>query len=120
MSLEVVPGPPDVCVLAASGELDAVVTPGLIERVETLVDGAAAVVLDLSAVSFLDSSGLRLVDRLARECGRRGAPVRIVAPLGSPSRRLLEIVVMAGELVAADRPTAEAAVRAQLSAAPAG
>lgn len=79
-------------VLRASGELDAVVVPGLLPRLPDLVAGARAVVLELSDVVFFDSSGVRLVDRLARTCAGLGLPLRVVAPVGSVARRVLELV----------------------------
>ena len=71
-------------VLRMRGELDIAVAPGLLPRVPELVAGAAGVVLDLSAVTFFDSAGVRLVDRLARECGRVGVRFAVVA---TPGRR---------------------------------
>jgi anti-sigma B factor antagonist len=66
--------------LVLKGELD-LSTVGKVEeelrRVET--DAPSLVVLDLSELSFLDSTGLRLVvtaDQRAREGGRRLAIVR--------------------------------------------
>ncbi|MFP5220326.1 MAG: STAS domain-containing protein [Actinomycetes bacterium] len=84
-----------VRVLRASGELDAVVAPPLLGQVSGWVRGARAVVLDLTDVSFFDSSGVRLVDRVTRECGRAGATLLVVAPAGGAPRRVLEIVGMA-------------------------
>jgi anti-anti-sigma factor len=100
-----------VRVLRGSGELDAVTAPPLLATVGALVDGAVGVVLDLRNVSFFDSSGVRLVDRLARECGRRGSLLRVVAPRGVPARRVLEIVGLAEALVADTEAEAVAAVR---------
>ncbi|HVM29101.1 MAG TPA: STAS domain-containing protein [Mycobacteriales bacterium] len=89
-------------ILRASGELDVVVVPALLPSVTGLVDGVSAVVLDLTDVTFFDSSGVRLVDRLMRECARAGPGFRVVAPRGHPARRVLEIVGLAGSLVAED------------------
>lgn len=91
-----------VRVLRARGEVDAVAVPGLLPQVGTLVGGARALVLDLTAVTFFDSSGVRLVDRIGREAGRTGASYLVVAPPGSAARRVLEIVGMAGALVRDD------------------
>ncbi len=79
-------------VLRATGDLDVAVVPALLPEVPALVSAAGSVVLDLSAVTFFDSSGVRLVDRLARECGARATPFRVVAPPGGPTRRVLELV----------------------------
>jgi len=115
VSVDAIGGPADIRMLVAVGELDIVVVPRVLERFTALLAGATAVVLDVSAVTFLDSSGLRLVDRLARECGGRGAPFRVVAPPGCASRRVLEIVEMTASVMD-DRLAAESAVRAELSA----
>ena len=95
-----------VRLLCAQGEIDIAVAPTLLPEVPALVESARGVVLDLSDVTFFDSSGIRLVDRLARECSRTAAPFRVVAPPGSVSRRVLELVGMAAELAADDLPTA--------------
>lgn len=112
MRLEVVPcESPGVRVVQASGELDVTCAPALLPEVESLVCGAPALVLDLSAVSFFDSAGVRLADRIARECDREGAGFRIVAPPGSRARRVLELVGMSGQLVDDDLATAVTAAR---------
>ena len=81
-------------VLSISGELDVVSLPTVLERVPELVAGAVAVVVDLRDVSFLDSSGVRFLHRLAHTCERAGTGVRVVAPPGSRARRVLDIVGM--------------------------
>jgi anti-anti-sigma factor len=90
-----------VRVLRATGDLDARSVPPLLEQVPALVGGAGAVVLDLSSVPFFDSSGVRLLDRVARTCGRSGVPFRAVAPPGTPARRVLDLVGL-GPLLASD------------------
>ena len=74
--------------------------------------GAEAVVLDLTQVAFLDSSGVRLVNRFARACGGDGTPFRVVAPPGGITRRVLEIVGFGPPLVLDDLAAAVATVRA--------
>lgn len=93
------------------GDLDVTRSPALLEDVQALVRGASGLVLDLADVGFFDSAGVRLVDRLARECDRAGAAFRVVAPPGSRCRRLLELVGMAGPLAVDDRAAAVDAVR---------
>jgi anti-sigma B factor antagonist len=97
-------------VLRGAGELDVTVVPDLLDDVAALVTGATGVVLDLTDVTFFDSSGVRLVDRLARTCAKGGAGFRVVAPAGGPARRVLEIVGMAGPLVDDDLPAAMASL----------
>jgi anti-sigma B factor antagonist len=98
-------------VLRMRGELDIAVAPGLLPRVPDLVAGAPGVVLDLAGVTFLDSAGVRLVDRLARECGRVGVPFAVVATPGTTPARVLDLVGFGPPLVAADLATGLEAVR---------
>ncbi len=106
MTLQAQERPGGLRVLHATGELDVVSVPPLLPTVPGLVAGAAGVVLDLGGVVFLDSSGVRLVDRLARECGATGTAFRVSAPRGAPARRVLELVGMAAVLGADDVATA--------------
>ena len=98
-------------VLRMRGELDIAVAPGLLPRVPDFVAGAPGVVLDLTAVTFLDSAGVRLVDRLARECGRVAVPFVVVATPGTTPARVLDIVGFGPPLVAADLAAGLEAVR---------
>jgi anti-anti-sigma factor len=98
--------PDGVRVLIATGEVDVVTAPQMFPAVRALVSGAHAVVLDLSTVDFFDSSGVRLVDVLARECRRADAAFRVAAPMGTPGRRVLEMVGMVDGLVTDDLPSA--------------
>ena len=98
-------------VLRMRGELDIAVAPGLLPRVPELVAGAPGVVLDLAAVTFFDSAGVRLVDRLARECGRAGVPFAVVARPGTTPARVLQIVGFGPPLVTPDLAAGLDAVR---------
>ncbi len=86
--------PSEPHVLALSGELDVVSVPAVLERVPDLVAGASGVVVDLREVSFLDSSGVRFLHRLAHTGATTGTGVRVVAPPESRARRVLDIVGM--------------------------
>jgi anti-anti-sigma regulatory factor len=63
------------------------------------VSGARRLVLDLSDVGWLDSSGLRLLDDLARTYEARDAVVRVVAPPDVPARFTLDLSAWRPELV---------------------
>ena len=70
-----------VAVIAATGELDLSGAAALEAEIESLTadPDLGTVVLDLSGLEFMDSSGLRtivLADMRAREAGRRFALVR--------------------------------------------
>jgi anti-anti-sigma factor len=110
LTIDVRSGPAEARVLRMTGELDIAVAPGLMPRVPELVSGVPGVVLDLTAVTFFDSAGVRLVDRFARECGRDGVAFAVVATPGTPPARVLEIVGFGPPLVAADLGTALSAV----------
>jgi len=97
-------------VLSISGELDVVSLPTVLERVPDLVAGAVSVVVDLCEVSFLDSSGVWFLHRLAHTCDQAGTGLRVVAPPGSRARRVLDIVGMT-LLVDDDTATAQAALQ---------
>jgi anti-sigma B factor antagonist len=52
----------DTCVLALSGELDLTAAPRLLEEVAACCDaGARVLLLDITALEFIDSTGLRAV-----------------------------------------------------------
>ena len=83
-----------------SGEIDLSNARSLGDRVEGAVTNRArGLVLDLSGVRYLDSTGLHLVFRLARRLGDRQQALRLVVPRTSRIRRLL---LMAGVESVAD------------------
>jgi anti-sigma B factor antagonist len=114
MTVEAVgePGPAVPRVLRAAGDLDVATVPRLLLEVPALIADAVGVVLDLTDVTFLDSSGVRLVDRFGHACARTNTPFRVVAPPGHRARRILDIVGFRPPLVADDLPTGLAAVQA--------
>ncbi len=82
----------DAHYVAPSGELD-IATVELLERALLEVEQAdsARIVLDLSGLSFIDSTGLRLLLDLNERCGGAADRLRVIA--GSPAvERLLDIV----------------------------
>jgi stage II sporulation protein AA (anti-sigma F factor antagonist) len=58
----------------------------------TLDNRALGLILDLSATRYLDSSGLQALLDLVQRIRVRGQEVRVVAPVDSPARRLIEAV----------------------------
>jgi anti-sigma B factor antagonist len=87
-----------------SGEIDAHTAPVLEDAVSTLPSGTAAVSLDVSGVSFIDSSGLRVLIGLADRAGEAGRAVRIDHP--SPTvARLVEITGLGEMFGLAGDPT---------------
>ena len=78
----------DVHVVTLRGEVDAFVSPSLRQEFRRLVEdeGASTIVVDLEAVTFLDSSGLGALVSVLRRLGERGGRLRIVSPRTNASR----------------------------------
>ena len=93
-----------------SGELDAYDAPALRESFQEVLDnGATAVVLDLTAVSFLDSTVLGAIVGLLRRMREAGGELRTVLP-DTTARRIFEITNLEAALDVF--PSREAAVAA--------
>ncbi|MFD9697466.1 STAS domain-containing protein [Lentzea sp. NPDC059081] len=79
-------------VLEVTGEVDSYTAPLLQEHLDQAfaqaAEGRLAVVLDMTGVSFLASSGLSLLVEYHLRGEDRGTPLRVVAPGGSPLRAL--------------------------------
>lgn len=88
----------DALVLAVTGEVDMTTAPELAKAIELVSDHTASVVVDLSGVTFLDSSGLGALLRAQRELGERGIGLRVVTPADSPVRRVFEITQLVDPL----------------------
>jgi anti-anti-sigma factor len=85
------PAPPGVVVLALHGEFDLASVPIARERFEQVrVRRPRGVVLDLSEVTFADSSALRELLRTDAALRAAGAPFVLAAP-SQPVERLLEL-----------------------------
>lgn len=77
-------------VVRLRGEIDLANADSLAELAERAVPNSAqGLVLDLSDVTYLDSTGLRLVFRLARRLGDRQQALRLVVPEGARIARVL-------------------------------
>lgn len=67
------------CLAALSGEIDLSTVERVEERVRSALDGKTSVlVIDLRDVTFMDSSGLRLVLRLDKELSEAGGRLVVV------------------------------------------
>jgi anti-anti-sigma factor len=86
------------------GELDVANASDVFAAIRKAV-GPAEVIVDFSEVTFIDSSGLAELVALAR-----AATVRVVAPRGTPPRRVLELTGLSGALSSFD--TVESALEA--------
>jgi anti-sigma B factor antagonist len=83
-----------VDVLAVSGDIDIASSARLIPALNDVVtNGAFPVVVDLSDVDFMDSTGLALLLNALRRVTRRGHGFAVVCPEG-PVRRVFEVTDM--------------------------
>jgi anti-anti-sigma factor len=91
---------PERCTLEVRGELDMAVAPQLAEAVATeLKAPPPALVLDLTATTFLDSSGARALAIGARDALALGVLVAVLCPpTNRPVRRVMDLLQM-GDLV---------------------
>jgi len=81
---------PEAWVLTARGELDYADNAAFRTCIETVVNGKpAAIIVDLSQIQYLDSSGLGLLLRLHREYGAESG--RLVLVPSESVRGVLEI-----------------------------
>jgi anti-sigma B factor antagonist len=81
-------------VLAAHGELDLHAAPELRDRLDVALDeGAKVIVLDLSAVTFIDSMALGVLLGAVNRLRRRGGDLRLVVP-NPQLRRIFEISLL--------------------------
>jgi anti-sigma B factor antagonist len=85
--------PNDVHLLRLEGEQDAFTAGELRERLHGLIDGDvhfSVLVVDLEAVTFLDSTILGLLVGARRRMRERGGEVQLVYPVGT-ARRIFEL-----------------------------
>ena len=79
-------------VLWLAGDIDLAATDDFLRLTRASVDGQREFVLELSGVSFLDSSGIRAVVALARELDGRGLVLRNPADNVRKVLRLVDVV----------------------------
>lgn len=86
----------EVPVVKVSGELDLLTSPRFRDALEEVVSNAleqsrpGVIVVDLSGVEFMDSSGVNALVGATRKFSERGGKVRLVIKT-SPALRTLEI-----------------------------
>jgi anti-anti-sigma factor len=93
---------PDGHLVRVCGELDLATAPDLADILDQIVDGT--IKLDISGVTFLDSSGLRtllVANRDLERCGRR---MIVCGPIDPVVQRTLAITQVDGVLEFDERP----------------
>jgi anti-anti-sigma factor len=99
-----------VDVLFVEGQIDVASAPRLIAALnDAVAEAARSVIIDLTSVGFMDSTGLALLINAHRRLAVRRKGFAVVCPAG-PLRRVFEITDMVDTLrVCPDRETATAA-----------
>ena len=83
----------DVVVARLTGELDISAAERTGKRIaEAVPSSARGLVVDMSELEFMDSSGVSMLFSLARQVGSHRQQLRVVAPAGRPVSRVLQIV----------------------------
>jgi anti-anti-sigma factor len=83
----------DVVIARLSGELDISVAETTGAKIaEAVPSSALGVVVDMSGLDFMDSSGVSMLFGLARQVGSHRQQLCVVAPTGRPVARVLQIV----------------------------
>jgi anti-sigma B factor antagonist len=90
---------PEPHVIAPTGELDITASRALAPQLNAAAgDVNAQLVIDLSEVTFVDSTGLGAIVQTHRRLSRQGRVMAIVAPKGSAAAVLLDLSGLRGRL----------------------
>jgi anti-sigma B factor antagonist len=92
-----------VPVLAVAGELDIGTAPRLVTQIDRAC--TKRLLVDLSALEFCDSTGLRALFGAAQEARVRRARLRIVAPANAGAARVFELAGASEFLPLVESPT---------------
>ena len=85
--------------VAVTGELDVATAPLLAERIAQAETAAAPlIVVDLSGVSFMDSTGLHTLLEAHARSQQEGDRLRIASPWSAQVQRLMELAGVVDEL----------------------
>jgi anti-anti-sigma factor len=84
-------------ILAVVGEIDLATAPQLRDALNE-ARGVARVVVDLSSVTFIDSSGLNVLVHGQRELARAEISLRVVSPSDQTVYRVFELTRLTSQL----------------------
>jgi anti-sigma B factor antagonist len=105
MEVRRVPGGAGRATVAASGQIDLATAPQLAKALaQARSEGTSEIVVDLSAVDFMDSAGVRVLVQAARESTEAGVQLFLQGAQGWVAR-VLEITGVAGFLPPPPDPT---------------
>jgi anti-anti-sigma factor len=81
-----------VMVVAPQERIDALSAPDLRQQLHALLDaGIANLVVDLSAVPFMDSAGMAVLVSALKRARSEGGDVRLVWPTADGARRIINL-----------------------------
>jgi len=89
-------------VVRLTGEIALSNVDGLEARIDEAISDVREVVIDLTAIDFIDSRGLRLLKRVSAVVAGRDGTLVVVAPASSIARSVLDMTGMSQELVVRD------------------
>jgi stage II sporulation protein AA (anti-sigma F factor antagonist) len=81
-------------VVSIAGEIDISNIDGIAEVIYAQPNSDAGLIIDLSEVSYLDSSAVSLLHDLAMRLRSRTQRMIVVSPPGTPPRRILELTAL--------------------------
>jgi anti-sigma B factor antagonist len=84
------------------GEIDLANAPAIGREIVAQTGAAGAVLIDLTAVSFLDSAGVRLLDSLVGAMDERNTPIKLVVGEAGPARMTLQLCAFRDDLLESD------------------
>lgn len=73
-------------VIAVKGEVDLHTAPKVEYAIERAAENEGVVVVDMSSITFIDSTALSMLARAKRSLEERGVPFRIAEPSGAVER----------------------------------
>ena len=89
-------------IVTLSGEIDLANAPTIGREIVAHMTESGAVLIDLTAVSFLDSAGVRLLDALVGDLDDHNRPIRLVVGETGPARMTLQLCAFRDDLLATD------------------
>jgi anti-anti-sigma factor len=92
----------DAVVLAIVGEIDMATAPEVERAIDRGHDGTRRVVIDLTEVTFLDSSALNALVHSQRNLAEHDVAFRIVSPSDHAVRNVFDITHLTGPLSVVD------------------
>lgn len=84
------------------GEVDLATAPDLAAALDEALAAGRPIVLDLTDVAFIDTSGVRVMLDARRHVTENGMELTVVAPPDSPARRILDLTELSEALSVID------------------